>query len=87
LSRDALSQTPVSTVEETARGMRAHLGPQISASTPREAGAERKEFPIPWFTFASGTLYGGCNGCCSIGFSGDGSFQIQVLAALVVRIP
>jgi hypothetical protein len=40
-----------------------------------------------WFTFASGTLYGGCNGGCSIGFSGDGSFQIQLLAALVVRIP
>jgi hypothetical protein len=29
----------------------------------------------------------GGNGGCSIGFSGDGSFQIQLLAALVVRIP
>jgi hypothetical protein len=34
LCRDALSQTPVSTVSEIARGMRAHLGPRICASTP-----------------------------------------------------
>jgi len=31
----------------TARGIRAHPGLRISASTPRQAGAERKEFPIP----------------------------------------
>jgi hypothetical protein len=34
LSWNALSLTPVSTVSETARGMRAHLGPRICASTP-----------------------------------------------------
>jgi hypothetical protein len=40
-----------------------------------------------WLTFASGTLYGGCSGGCSIGFSGAGNFQIQLFAALVIRIP
>lgn len=38
-------------------------------------------------TFASGTLYVGCDGGCSIGFSGSGTFQIQALAALVFRFP
>lgn len=40
-----------------------------------------------WLAFASGTLYGGCNGGCSIGFSSDGSFELQAFAALVFRIP
>ena len=39
-----------------------------------------------WLTFASGALYGGCNGGCSIGFSGNGTFQIQVIAAFVIRV-
>ena len=47
LCRDALSRTPGSAVSDAARGMRAHLGPRISASTPSQAGAERKEIPIP----------------------------------------
>ena len=56
LSRDALSLTPVSTVSETARGMRAHPGPRIGASTPRQAGPERKGFPIPLEIFGNSRL-------------------------------
>jgi hypothetical protein len=44
---DALSQTLGSTFSETAPGLRAHLGPRISASTPCEAGAERRGIPFP----------------------------------------
>lgn len=39
-----------------------------------------------WLTFASGALYAGCNGGCSIGFSGNGTFQLQVIASLVMRV-
>jgi len=54
LPRDGLSRTPVSAVSETARGMRAPLGPRISAANPCQAGAERKGIPIPQPTLPDG---------------------------------